>query len=107
MIIELIIFISMGISYLKTLGLLLWAFYPIPYMLYYKLVYGKNVEIEYFPYIGRFGWQKYALRKYGDNCYFRKHARDQKPNLELSISNDFWYGHMFMVYSPELAKQFA
>ena len=83
---------------------MLWALYPLPYMLYYKLIYGKNVEIEYFPFIGRMAWSMIAFKKYGDNCYYRKHARDNKPNLDINLSNDPVYGHMFMIYSPELAK---
>ncbi|KAM3136871.1 hypothetical protein pb186bvf_010956 [Paramecium bursaria] len=86
---------------------LLWILYPIPYMIYYKLKYGQNVEIEYSPIIGTIGIQKQAFKKFGDYCHLKKHARDKKPNLDISISNDHIYGHRFMIYSYQLAKLFA
>ena len=104
MIIEIVIFIPISKAFSMLLVLLLWILSPLPYMLYYRFTYGKNVEIEYFPIIGRMASTKLAFKKFNDNCYFKKHARDLKPNLDINISNDLIYGHMFMVYSPELAK---
>ena len=104
MIIEIVIFIPISKEFSMLLVLLLWILSPLPYMLYYRFTYGKNVEIEYFPIIGRMASTKLAFKKFNDNCYFKKHARDLNPNLDINISNDLIYGHMFMVYSPELAK---